>query len=168
MGKLVAERCLVMLLLLWFSGWFLSLPVTCGLSEWTAQTGNQQPVHVLGAGAFLQFLRPKKREAWQVSVGKKTLWRWEHKVAGGSSAMEAITAFLRLMVVQGYLASCPKQGSCLWLLRYTVLANTILWIASELAFDQSGLHGFDFTYSLGNLHGAWVHFQLTETGSACI
>lgn len=152
MGKLAAERCLVMLLLLWFPGWFLSLPVVCGLSEWTAQTGNQQPVCVLGAGAgaFLQFWgqRREERGRWQDPTGRKMLWRRERKVAGRSTAMEAITVFLRLLEVQGYLASCPTQGSCLWLLICAVLANTILWIASELAFDQSGFHGFDFTFIL--------------------
>jgi len=44
----------------------------------------------------------------------------------------------------------------------------MLLIASELALDQTGLHGFDFTLSLWETHGAWVHFQMTKAGSACI
>lgn len=34
----------------------------CGLSEQTLQTGNWQPVHALGAGAFLQFSGQRREE----------------------------------------------------------------------------------------------------------
>lgn len=48
-----------------------------------------------------------------------------------------------------------------------MLANTILLIASELAFDQTSLHGFDFTLILWETCMECC-FQLTETGSTGI
>lgn len=159
MGKLVAEWGPAMLLLLGISGWFFFLPAMRGLCR--LGTSSQSMFWELEQQHSCN-LEDKEEQSmagsrWGKKKPKQVAWRlpqsfWDRRWCRATS--------------QAVLSEEVVSGS--WYIS-TMLADTILLIVSELAFDPTGLHWFDFTlFVLGNLHGVWVHFPLTETGSACI
>lgn len=152
-----------MLLLLGFSGWFFFLPAMHGLYR-------------LGTSSQFMFWELEHEHCCNFEDKEQTSVAGSQRGKIPNRQLEAAQPW-RLpqsfwdhgwyrVTLQAVLSEEVVSGS--WYI-CTTLADITLLIASELAFDPTGLHGFDFTLIfLGNLHGVWVHFQLTETGSACI
>lgn len=105
MGKLVAEWGPAMLLLLGISGWFFFLPAMRSLCR-------------LGTSSQFMFWELEQQHSCNLEDKEEQSMAGSHwgKKKPQAGSLEAATIFLRPQVVQGNLASCPKWGSCLWLL----------------------------------------------------